>query len=231
MWATPARADESDFPKRVQSSQHFAVELRFAPYWPAIDSEPGLTGKPYQEIFGTMPRLLFSGEFDWQPLRIPHFGTLGPGFSFGYTEMSAPAPLSSGGGVSAEQTNIEIFPFYAVAVLRIDVLWHDYKIPIVPYAKAGVAMTVWHTFTDSGTSSFNGNNGLGTTWGEQFAAGGALALNWLDPRAAMAMDQSAGINTTYLFAEWMLANLDNFGSSSAFRVGTMTVTAGLAVEF
>ncbi len=226
-----ARAQEMDAPKKVESPQHFAIELRFAPYWPAIDSQPGLTGKPYQEIFGKMARLLFAGEFDWQVVRIPHLGTLGPGLSFGYTEMSAPAPLTGGGGVSGEQTNIEVFPFYGVAVLRVDVLWHDYKVPFIPYVKAGIAGTIWHTFTDSGTSHYNGTTGFGVTWGEQFAAGGALALNWLDPRAAAAMDQQAGINTTYLFAEWMWANLDNFGSSSAFRVGTMTVCAGLGVEF
>lgn len=231
MWATPARADDSDFPKPKESPQHFALELRFAPYWPAIDSQPGLTGKPYQETFGTMPRLLFSGEFDWQAIRIPHFGTIGPGLSFGYTQMSAPAPLADGSGVSAENTNIEVFPFYAVAVLRVDTLWHDYKIPFVPYAKLGVAMTIWRTFTDSGTSTFNGVSGSGWTWGEQFAVGGALALNWLDPRAAASMDQGGGINTTYAFAEWMFANLDNFGSSKAFRVGTNTICAGLAVEF
>jgi hypothetical protein len=228
----PARAAEEGAPRaRKESPQHFAIELRFAPYWPAIDSEPGLTGKPYQELFGTMPRLLFSGEIDWQALRIAHFGSVGPGFSFGYTQMSAPAPLTSGAGFAAEDTNLEVFPFYAVVVLRVDVLARDFKIPIVPYAKAGLAMTIWRTFTASGTSSFDGQNGFGTTWGEQFAVGAALSLDWLDARASKLLDDEAGVNHTYLFGEWMLANLDNFGSAGALRVGTMTFCGGLAVEF
>ncbi|HEY1958615.1 MAG TPA: MXAN_2562 family outer membrane beta-barrel protein [Polyangiaceae bacterium] len=228
-----ARAEESDFAKPpAPSPQWFAIEFRFAPYWPAIDTQPGLTGSPYKTLFGTMPRLLASFELDAQVLKIPHFGSLGPAFSFGYTEMSAPAPITGGGGkLSEEDTNIEVFPMYLAAVLRIDVLLRDFKIPIVPYAKLGVATTLWRVFTDSGTSTFDGKTGFGATWGEQFALGGMLNLDWIDPRAAHELDNATGINHTYLFAEWMLANLDNFGSSSGLRVGTNTVAAGLAFEF
>ena len=227
-----ARAAESDFPKPQASPQWFALEFRFAPYWPMIDSQPGLSGTPYKTIFGTMPRLLASFEIDAQVLKIPHFGSLGPGFSFGYTQMSAPAPLTGGNGaLSGEQTNLEVFPMYLAAVLRIDVLLRDFKIPIVPYAKLGIATTLWRAFTDSGTSTFDGKTGFGATWGEQIALGGMLNLDWIDPRAAHELDNATGINHTYLFAEWMFANLDNFGSSSGLRVGTSTIAAGLAFEF
>lgn len=237
-FASTVHAAESDFPKSHASSQWFAFELRFAPYWPNIDGQPGLTGTPYKDVFGTMPRLLFSGEIDAQVLRIPHFGSLGPGFSFGYSEMSAPAQLSApASGTSAENTNIEIFPMYLVAVLRVDVLLRDFKIPIVPYVKAGIATTIWRTFTDAGTSNYvdpitgQNRNGFGATWGEQFAVGGMINLDWIDRRAAVSLDQAAGINHTYVFGEWMYANLDNFGSSSGLRVGTSTFCGGLAFEF
>ncbi len=230
-FAPSARAAESDFAKPQRSPQWFAIEFRFAPYWPMIDSQPGLTGTPYKTIFGTMPRLLASFELDAQVLKIPHFGSLGPGFSFGYTQMSAPAPLESGNGVSGENTNLEVFPMYLAAVLRVDVFLRDFKIPIVPYAKIGIATTLWRAFTDTGTSTFAGKNGFGATWGEQFALGGMLNLDWIDPRAAAELDTSTGINHTYLFGEWMFANLDNFGSSSGLRVGTNTFAGGLAFEF
>ncbi len=149
-----ARAAESDFPKKHESKQWFELELRFAPYWPAIDSQPGLTGKPYYDIFGGMARLLVSAELDVQIVRIPHFGSIGPAFSFGYTQMSAPAPLANGMGVSAENTNIEVYPFYLVAVLRVDALMRDLRIPIVPYLKLGPAFTLWRVFNDSGTETF-----------------------------------------------------------------------------
>jgi hypothetical protein len=232
-----ARADESDFPRHHESAQWFEFELRFAPYWPNIDSQPGLTGNPYHTIFGNSPSLLVSGEIDAQLLRIPHFGSLGPGFSFGYSQMSAPAPLADGSGLSAENTNLEIYPFYLVAVLRVDVLMKDFHVPIVPYAKLGVGFTLWRSFTDAGTSTYTNpitgktSTAFGGTWGEQLAIGAALNLDWLDRRSTGALDQATGINHTYIFGEWMLANLDNFGSSSALRVGTDTFCGGLSFEF
>jgi len=232
-----ALAAESDYLPHKESKQWFALELRFAPYWPNIDSQPGLTGNPYHTIFGNMPRLLASAELDFQALRIPHFGTLGPGLSFGYTQMSAPAPLANGGGVSAEDTNIEVFPFYLVAVLRADVLLRQFHVPIVPYAKLGIATTIWRAFTDSGTSTYTNpvtgqsSSAVGATWGEQFAVGAMLNLDWIDMRGAYNLDDATGINHTYVFGELMIANLDNFGSSSGLRVGTTTFCGGLAFEF
>ena len=131
--ASKASAAESDFAKKHESSQWFAFELRFAPYWPDIDSQPSLGGaQPYHKTFGNMARLLVSGEIDAQVLQIPHFGSLGPAFSFGYTQMSAPAPLSNGSGLSAENTNLEVFPMYLVAVLRVDVLLARLPRPVRP---------------------------------------------------------------------------------------------------
>jgi hypothetical protein len=235
--STVASADESEYAKKHESSQWFAFELRFAPYWPNIDSQPGLTGQPYHQIFGNSAHLLVSGEIDAQVLRIPHFGSLGPAFSFGYTQMSAPAPFADGTGTSAENTNLEVFPMYLVAVLRVDVFMRDFRVPIVPYIKAGVGFTLWRSFTDSGTSNFvdpitgKTSNAFGGTWGEQLSIGGALNLDWIDRRAAANLDDYTSINHTYIFGEWMLANLDNFGSSSGLRVGTNTFCGGLAFEF
>ena len=185
-----------------------------------------------------MPRLLVSGEIDAQVLRIPHFGSLGPGFSFGYTrDERARAALGDGSGTSAENTNIEVFPMYLVAVLRVDVLLRDFHVPIVPYVKAGVAIHALAIFTDSGTSNYvdpitgQNANAFGGTWGEQFAVGGMINLDWIDRRAAVSLDEATGINHTYLFGEWMFANLDNFGSSNGLRVGTNTFCGGLAFEF
>jgi hypothetical protein len=235
--ATTANAAESDFAKKHESKQWFAAELRFAPYWPDIDSQPGLSNQPYHTTFGNMARLLVAAEIDAQVLRIPHFGTLGPAFSFGYTQMSAPAQYADKSGVSAENTNLEVFPMYLVAVLRVDVLLRDFKIPIVPYVKAGLGFTLWRSFTDSGTSNFvdpitgKTSSAFGGTWGEQIALGGMLNLDWIDRRAAGNLDDYTGINHTYIFGEWMLANLDNFGSKNGLRVGTNTFCGGLAFEF
>lgn len=226
--------------RTFESPQHWAFELRFGPYTPNVDSDPALHGAtPYHDVFGTTPRLLVGAEFDWQALRIPHFGSIGPGLGASYTTMSADAQFSkphcSPGGTctsqSGEQTTLAIYPFYAVAVLRADVLWKDIGIPFVPYAKAGVGMALWRASNAAGTSSADGVAGKGHSFGSHFALGVGLNLNAFDPYAAKNFDNYVGVNGTYLFAEWMRADLSGLGQQSVLRVGSTTWSAGLAFEF
>ena len=37
--------------KSHRTAQHFAGELKFGPYSPNIDSTPGLTGKPFSDLY------------------------------------------------------------------------------------------------------------------------------------------------------------------------------------
>lgn len=220
--------------QRFASPQHFAVELRFAPYWPNIDSEPALKGaRPYHDSFGDHPwaRLLAAFEFDFQALRIPHIGTIGPGVSLGYTQMSAPALKEDGSCCAPANTNLEIIPFYTVAVLRVDTFMRDLSIPVVPYAKAGLGYAFWRTWDDGGgTSKVNGIAGSGFSVGPHLAAGLALQLNVFDRGAARDLDESTGINNTYAYFELMYSGLGETGGSM-LRVGTTTWVVGLAMEF
>jgi hypothetical protein len=217
---------------KYESPQNFAFELRFSPYRPDIDGDPALHGAtPYHDIFGSMPRLLIAAEFDWQALRIPHVGTLGPGISVGYTSMSAPAPLANQPGLSGENTSIDIFPFYAVAVLRFDVVTKELRVPLVPYAKAGVGYALWRAYNDGGTSQAGGVPGKGHSFGTQVAAGVALHLNAFDEYAARNLDNTMGVNNTYLFWEYYSLDLTGFSNGNTLRVGSSSWAAGLAFEF
>ena len=127
---------------RGASPQNFAVEVRVALYQPQVNSDPALHGAtPYASTFGT--GFYFEGamELDWQAIRIPDVGTLGPGISVGYTNMSGTAQRIDGGyPPSAESTTLEILPIYLVGVFRLDTLWRQLHVPLVPYAKAGLAL-------------------------------------------------------------------------------------------
>jgi hypothetical protein len=219
--------------RKFESPQHFAIEFRFAPYWPNIDSEFNGAAHPYHDTFGDRPwaRLLAAFEFDWQALRIPHIGTIGPGIGIGYTSMSAPALKLDGTCCSPANTNLEIFPFYGVAVLRVDAFMRDLNIPVVPYVKAGMGVGIWRTWDDgSGTStSADGKKGNGASAGPHLAAGVALQLNVFDPGAARQLDEATGINNTYLYFEGMYSGLGAIGNG--LRVGTTTWVVGLAMEF
>jgi hypothetical protein len=219
------------------SPQNFAFELRGSPYKPDIDSDPALNGAtPYKNVFGNAPRLFVGAEFDWQALRVPHFGSLGPGFMVGYTTMTDPAsfvtPQANGSTVSGETTTLQIIPMDLLAVLRIDVLNHDVGIPLVPYVKVGLGYALWRASNTLGTSHADGITGEGHSIGWLVAGGLAFDLTPFDAYSAQNLDDSLGINHTYIFAEFTLNELTGLGfQSDPLRVGGPNWTFGLAFEF
>jgi hypothetical protein len=224
---------ETRQPDAGRSSQNFAMEVRVALYNPKVDSDPSLHGNdPYAQSFGDSQRYEVAAEFDWQALRIPHLGTLGPGVGIGYTKSSAIAPRADGGQPPSEETtSLQIFPMYAVAVLRIDVLMREAHVPFVPYAKAGLGYALWRASNTAGTSSQHGLLGEGHTFGTQLAAGMAFSLGVIDPNSSRQLDESTGINNTYVFAEYMMSDLSGIGQTHALWVGTNSIVFGLAFEF
>jgi hypothetical protein len=224
----PARTAERHV---YESPQNFALELRFGPYRPDVDSDPALTGTPYRDIFGTTPRVAVGVELDWQLLRIPYVGTLGPGLGLGYTSISEKAPISGSTELSGQDTSLNVFPFWGVGVLRADVFARQWKIPLVPYAKAGLGFAFWRSYTDAGTSSTGGVAGKGNTFGTYLGLGLAFHLNALDEYTARNFDSTFGVNNTYVFFEYYSLDLTGFGSKEALRVGNTTWAMGLAMEF
>ena len=120
-----------------ESPQRFAFEARFGPYRPHIDDAFPQT-KPYETVFGDSKGFYFGLEVDWQVLRIPKFGTLGPGIGWSYTRTSTTAKKQGSNDLSAEDTSLAIMPMYGVGVLRFDELARDTVVPLVAYAKAGI---------------------------------------------------------------------------------------------
>lgn len=221
---------------RGMSPQNFALEVRVALYQPQVDSDPNLDKTkppPYASTFGTSSRFEVGMEFDWQALRIPDVGTLGPGISVGYTNMSGAAKRLDGSQPpSAETTTLEILPMYAVAVFRLDVLWRAAHIPFVPYAKAGLGLALWRASNTVGTSvAPNGVVGEGHTWGTQLAGGVAFNLGILDPNSVRQLDESTGINNTYIFAEYMASSLNGIAQKDPLLVGSDSLVFGAAFEF
>ena len=221
------RASEHPF----RSPQNFELELRISPYYPQIDDDPNLNGQtPFLKNFGDVARVSVGLEFDWQMFRIPHVGTIGPGFGVAYVGMSRDVVTVSG-RASGDSTKLSIYPFFADAVLRVDTFWHDAGIPLVPYGKAGLGLGLWRASNASGTAVANGVNGKGASWGTSFALGVQFALDAIDQGASRNMDNSTGINNTYVFIEESWLALNGIGQQNALHVGSNTWVAGLAFEF
>jgi hypothetical protein len=218
--------------RHFETPQHFAAEIRFSPFTPNVDSDPALTGKPYEAAFGSSPRVMFGLEVDWQALRIPHLGTLGPGLGAGFVTISDPAPFTDGSGPSAETTSLNIYPFDAVAVFRVDEFWRAAGVPLVPYAKFGFGYALWRASNTLGTSSYRGVVGTGHSIGTHLALGLSFNLNVFDSYAAQNFDDAMGVNGTYVFAEYTREDLDGLGiQKDPLRVGGSNFTFGLAFEF
>ncbi len=222
-----------------ESPQNFAFELRFSPFTPDVDKDPSLHGAtPFNDRFGSNPRLLFGAELDWQAARIPHVGTLGPGIGAGYSTMTRPAAFAPPRtGISGEDTSFEVFPFYVVGVLRADALWRELGIPFVPYAKIGIGYSLWRASNTLGTSAYTSPTsgqrvlGEGHTFGTELAFGLGFNLNALDPYAARNFDDAMGVNGTYLFAEWTRSDLNGLFQQNALSVGGTYWTFGITFEF
>jgi hypothetical protein len=213
-----------------QSAQNFALEFRFGPYLPDVDKEPGLKGTPFKNSFGTGDRIYLGLEFDWQMYRIPGIGTIGPAFQVGRVEMGRDA-VTITGRKSGDSYSLTVYPLVLDAVLRADILWRAVGIPIVPYAKLGMALGIWNASNSGGTAHADGAAGNGGSWGPAFTGGVAFPLNFFDYGASRGMDNSTGINTTNLFVEYDLVDINGLGQSHPLYVGDNTWVAGMMFEF
>ena len=245
-------------PKSYRSPQRFALEFKLGLYSPNIDSTPGLTGTPFADLFnnqyttrpGQRPagRPLTTIEFDWQFWH--RFGSLGVGISVGYSGRSTHSfeydpPNSTVLNPckvpyclrSADTTRLNVLPFTLELIYRFDVLALRYKVPLVPYVKAGVGYYLWFIQRGDGSLSFpvdnRGEKAIGGTPGWVFHPGIALLLDIFDKSAATALDTELGINHTYLFFEGNLSDIS--GMNGLFKnkmvLSDLTWNAGLAFEF
>jgi hypothetical protein len=214
--------------KQSESEQDSAYELRFGRYEPEVDSQ--LNGTPFETAFGGSARFLIGAEGDWQLLRIPHFGSIGPGFGFGITKFSAKAPFTDGSGLSDSDTRLWILPMYLVAVARADVFMRDFNVPLVPYAKFGFGYGLWWSSDGTKTAKVDGKVARGASYGLTYALGGMFLLDILDPDDAVSADGVVGINNSYVFMEWFRPQLDGFGSKKVLDIGSSSWLLGVAVE-
>ena len=212
-----------------ESPQRFAVELKFGPYYPDVDTEPGV-GSPYEDVFGEKQAFMFLAEFDWQFLRLPGI-SLGVGLIAGYFQDSGKGLDPTTGERAGEETHLKVLPGHFDAVVRVDALPRFTKVPLVPFVKAGVSYYIWWVENGRGIGRYEGTTGYGGTWGWNFSAGLMLLLDFFEPSAARTFDQEAGVNNSYLYADFFMARIDNFGDRNKLNLSDYTWTVGLAIEF
>jgi hypothetical protein len=224
------------------------VGIRVGPYVPDIDKQLGGTSPgPYEQMFGgyhvlpmlDVDRILWRG-----------FGQVGVGLSLGYMQKSARAfsvikqpdgtLMTNYSQRSGDTNNFRLIPTELTATYRFTWLDDQYSIPVVPYARAGLAYYVWWISTPSGYARVCGDSGteptcsqnkaLGASLGVTGAIGLAVRAERIDAAAALSMRQS-GIQHAGLYGELSLAKVDGFGSDTKLSVGARTWFAGVDFEF
>ncbi len=228
--ASAAEAKKSSIWRKQEGSpQRFAAELKFGPYTPDIDSEFD-NATPYKDVFGSDSEFHGLFEFDWQFFR-PKGLTLGLGGATGGFISKGKALDPDTGAESGEEVKLNVWPMHLDLVIRVDALIYYTVVPLVPYFKAGLSYYLWWTSDESGTSTFDGKKGYGGTFGWNIMAGLMICLDVLEKTAARTFDNEVGVNHSYLFGEFMLARIDNFGNGERLNFSELTWTVGLAVEF
>ncbi len=251
-----ARQNELKFGERTTdrfgrpgSRQRFALELKVGPYLPDVDRNYSGDGLgPYATLFGrTGSDGVANGEpknaimpaiaFDWQFYYLG--GPFGIGGQVGFFRDRAKAiltnPTPEDDSVRSEADNVTfgVVPVAALLSYRFELLADRFKVPLVPYAKAGVSYGFWWTRNGQGNVPVDdeGERGAGGVWGFQLNGGMMLRLDFIERGTAKKLDQTTGINHTYVFGEFQYSQLDNFGIGNSISVGDATWFAGLAIEF
>jgi hypothetical protein len=232
-----------------ESPQRFAFELKFGPYTPSADRTYTGDGLgPYAQIYGPTdstgtatgepkPRLFSAIAFDWQFVYLG--GPLSVGTSVGFFRDTAQAILAEPDPDAdtirspADKTSFNVIPVTLLAGYRFELMADRWKVPLVPYAKGGLAYGFWWSTSGSGKVSENseGVKGRGGNIGWQVNAGMMLRLDFIDRGSARELDRVTGINHTYLFGEYQISRMSAFGSGTRFDVGDDTWLVGLAMEF
>jgi uncharacterized protein (TIGR03382 family) len=228
--APAARADDKR-PRR------FLIAFKLDRYDPQIDSEPGLTGRPYHDVFRGRAPPRYQLEFDWE---VAHpFGSLLLGATVGFWQNYGKALLRSSTTGSPQASGdtvlLNILPIGVIATYRFDWLadrWE--RFPLIPYAQIGFMRALWASMNGSGNVSVdrvNGGRGSGWTNGYTTALGIALNLNAVDPSLAREAYNEIGIQRTALFAEYGWTHLNNFNQRGALILSDRAWRFGLSVEF
>ncbi len=240
---------EADLPPGDPERVTWHAGLRLGPYVPGIDAQldmpVGSYDGPYEQMFGgysVMPML------DLDRILCRGFGQLGVGISVGYMgkkerawaadsdPMDPDRPRAEG-----DQNRFRMIPMSLNAVYRFSYLDDAYGIPIVPYARGGLAYYLWWVEGPDGhiAKSCIGPNtddtcsttrALGGSLGLVGAIGLAVRAERIDAEAARSMRES-GIEHAGFYAEFSVGKVDGFGSEKKLSVGDATWFAGVNFEF
>ncbi len=217
--------------------------IRLGPYTPAIDAQAGGSDPgPYESMFGGYSILpMLDVDYIFLETELAQFGA---GGSIGFMSKEAKAyTMESQPGAGRERSNedtaFRMIPMAATGVFRLTYLDNKYGVPIIPYARGGLAYHVWWVEKpDGGVASVcrensdtcDANKGRGGSLGLVGSIGLAVRAERIDFESASAM-REGGIQHAGFYAELQASKVDDFGTGNKLSVGDITWFAGVDFEF
>jgi len=153
-------------------------------------------------------------EIGWKFVR-----QLGINLGVSYSRSKGTARTVSG-RVSNDTVKTRLVPVDISCVLRLDFITDQI---VVPYAAVGYTHMFYQT-------ELNDDERTGDQSGYHLKGGIQFLLDLLEPYAAEKLKREWGIENTYLFAEYYLSKVDDFGSES-IDLGSKGIVGGLVFEF
>lgn len=146
----------------------------------------------------------------------------------------------NGGGIVDNVLNV--LPISLLFVYRMDLFDRLYKVPIIPYVRAGLTYQVWwynngnpyatqHVLSSKPVENTALLSSSGGTWGLVANPGLAFNLTGIDRDAGQNLDALYGINRVNLFVELNYAWVNGFGQTNNLNLSNLGIQGGLGIEF
>ncbi len=231
----PSLASAQLYNQEKESPRNHQIEIKFGPYKPSLYAK-GASNTPYDSVFGGSSMFIAKLEYDYQFFQ--KGGSLAVGFEMGIASITGDGLVAGTSTASTDETKFRFVPFSVSLVYHMDLFATKWDVPLVPYVKVGFDYVVWWITDGVGDIAHYKDpktgedfEGRGDTWGYHVAAGLKILLDVLSPSMARTFDVEVGVNNSYIFAEFLYADISDFGSGGSFNLGAITGLFGLAFEF
>ncbi len=180
--------------RSFESPELLTLEFRIGPY------EPDVGNESFSDAFPDDDGPMLGFEIDLIAFRLKEILILGVGAGIGFANYTGEAPNREAWEAdelerSDEESDFDLIPLSALAVLRIDALARKLSIPFIVTGKLGYRWAFWSS--EKGDRDDGNGVSPGLAWAVQLA----LDLDFFDRRAARLMDEEWGINHSFLFFE------------------------------
>jgi hypothetical protein len=212
--------DVSESPKSQK------LEIKMSPYTPEI----GAGQSAYESVFGGDAMFMMRIAYDYEVYQ--GVGVITVGGEVGYGTVTGSGLDPATGAPTTDETQLQLVPLAINVGYHFDYLMTQYNVPLVPYVEGGADYVVWIITDGSGdTTRVGDNKSTGGTFGLHVSAGLKFQLDALSERMSREFDADAGVNNTYLFAEYNYGWINDFGDAKSFSWGGHNVFFGLEFEF